>query len=99
MGTHVAAFMITMFAYRYARKHENNSQFSFSASKVSVLGGFASAIASLVVALVMAVESIERTLNPQNIHFNEAIGVAMLGLVVNAICALLLQGHHDQSGT
>lgn len=97
MGTHVAAFMITIFAYRYARKHENNPLFSFSTGKVSVLGGFASAIALLVVALVMVVESIERMLNPQDILFNEAIAVATLGLIVNAICAFLLQGHHDQS--
>ncbi|MFN2365934.1 MAG: cation transporter, partial [Desulfurivibrionaceae bacterium] len=45
MGTHVAAFMITIFAYRYARKHVRNKDFSFGTGKVSVLGGFASAIA------------------------------------------------------
>ena len=29
MGTHAAAFGITIFAYRYARKHANNPPFSF----------------------------------------------------------------------
>ncbi len=95
MGTHVAAFMITIFAYKYARKHANNPEFTFGTGKVSVLGGFASAIALAVVALVMSVESIQRIINPQEIHFNEAIGVATLGLVVNIVCAFLLQGHHD----
>lgn len=97
MGTHVAAFMITIFAYKYARKHANNPLFTFGTGKVSVLGGFTSAIALLVVALVMSVESIQRILNPQEIHFNEAIGVATLGLLVNVICAFLLQDHHDDT--
>jgi len=101
MGTHATAFMITIFAYKYARKHENNPLFTFGTGKVSVLGGFASAIALFIVALVMAIESIERILNPKEIHFNEAIMVAALGLFVNIICALLLQGrddhHHDHT--
>jgi len=90
LGTHVAAFMITIFAYQYARKHANNPEFTFGTGKVSVLGGFASAIALAVVALAMSVESIQRILNPQEIHFNEAIGVATLGLLINAISAFLL---------
>ena len=95
MGTHVAAFMITIFAYKYSRKHENNPLFTFGTGKVSVLGGFASAIALAVVALVMCIESIQRIFNPQDIHFNEAIGVAALGLFVNVLCAFLLQGRRD----
>lgn len=94
MGTHVAAFMITIFAYKYARKHENNPQFSFGTGKVSVLGGFASAIALFVVALVMSVESIQRIFNPKAIHFNEAICVATLGLIINIACAFILSDHH-----
>ena len=94
MGTHVAAFMITIFAYRYARKHEITPRFTFGTGKVSVLGGFASAIALFVVALVMAIESIQRLLSPQVIHFNEAIGIAVAGLIINLLCALILQDHH-----
>ena len=55
MGTHVAAFMITIFAYRYARNHATDPAYAFGTGKVSVLGGFASAIALAVVALVMVV--------------------------------------------
>jgi cation diffusion facilitator family transporter len=95
MSTHVAAFMIAIFAYRYARKHAANPDFSFGAGKVNVLGGFASAIALAVVALVMLIESIQRILEPQTIHFNEAIGVAVLGLSVNLISAWLLKDSHE----
>jgi len=95
MGTHVAAFMITIFAYHYARKHAASRDFTFGTGKVSVLGGFASAVALAVVALMMMAESVHRMLQPQPISFNEAIGVACLGLFINVICALLLQDHHD----
>ncbi len=95
MGTHVAAFLITIFAYRFAKKHATNAAFAFGTGKVSVLGGFASAIVLILVALIMLVESGQRILAPQPIHFNEAIGVATLGLLVNIACAFLLQGHHD----
>jgi cation diffusion facilitator family transporter len=94
MGTHAAAFAITLFAYRYSKQHASDSRFAFGTGKVSVLGGFASAVALAVVALVMAIESIQRLFAPQVIYFNEAIAVAGLGLMVNVICALMLQGHH-----
>lgn len=94
MGTHVAAFMIAIFAYRYARKHADNSAFSFGTGKVGVLGGFASAVALAVVALMMLVESLQRLASPQLIQLDAAIAVAILGLVVNIISALLLKDHH-----
>ncbi len=95
MATHVAAFGITIFAYRYARHHAANPRYTFGTGKVNVLGGFASAIALTVIAFLMALESIERFFQPQAIQFSEAIGVAILGLVVNLASAWLLQDHHD----
>lgn len=97
MGTHVAAFMIAIFAYRYARKHANNPEFSFGTGKVNALGGFASAIALAIVALVMLVESLQRIFEPHTIQFNEAIIVASIGLLVNIISAWLLKDDHSHS--
>ncbi len=94
MGTHVAAFMIAIFAYRYSRVHAHDHTFAFSSGKVGVLGGFASSIALGVVALMMSVESIERLVKPHPIHFNEALAVAGFGLFINLISALLLKDHH-----
>lgn len=94
MGTHAAAFTITIFAYRYSQKHAADRRFTFGTGKVSVLGGFASAMVLGVVALLMVVESIRRLFDPRVILFNEAIAVAILGLTVNLICAVLLHGHH-----
>ncbi|WP_187993230.1 CDF family Co(II)/Ni(II) efflux transporter DmeF [Vibrio harveyi] len=94
MGTHAAAFCITLFAYRYAKQNAHNDRFSFGTGKVSVLGGFTSAIALGIVALMMMVESIHRLFNPESIQFNEAIMVAVIGLVVNLASMLLLQDHN-----
>ncbi|MDK9777635.1 MULTISPECIES: CDF family Co(II)/Ni(II) efflux transporter DmeF [unclassified Vibrio] len=94
MGTHAAAFCITLFAYHYAKQNAHNDRFSFGTGKVSVLGGFTSAIALGIVALMMMVESIHRLFNPESIQFNEAIMVAVIGLVVNLASMLLLQDHH-----
>lgn len=97
MGTHVAAFMIALFAYSYARKHENNPAYTFGTGKVNVLGGFASAIALAVVALVMLIESLQRIVDPQTIHFNQAIIVAGIGLFINVVSAFLLKDDHSHT--
>jgi cation diffusion facilitator family transporter len=96
MGTHTAAFAITLFAYRYSIRHAGNRDFTFGTGKIGVLGGFASAIALAVVALFMGFESVHRFFEAPHIRFNEAIGVAVLGLLVNLLCAGLLhvrRGH------
>lgn len=95
MGTHVTAFLITAIAYSFSRRHAANPLHSFGTAKIGVLGGFASAIVLSVIALLMAGESIHRFFQPLTIHFNEAIGIAALGLIVNVTCALILMHGHD----
>jgi cation diffusion facilitator family transporter len=100
MGTHSAAFLIAMFAYSYAKKHTKNKTFSFGAGKVNYLGGFASAVALALVALMMILESMQRLIEPQQIHFNEAIIVAIIGLIVNVASVFVLHDshhHHDHA--
>ena len=97
MGTHVAAFMITLYAYRYSRRHAHDGKFAFSSGKVGVLGGFASSVALGVVALMMLIESGERILSPRIIQFDHALLVAGFGLFINFVCALLLKDSHQHS--
>lgn len=96
MGTHAAAFLITLFAYAYANKHRTDRSFSFGTGKVNYLSGFASAIALGFVALLMLVESIQRLAEPQPISFNEAIVIAFIGLAVNLISVFVLQDKDHQ---
>ena len=99
MGTHVAAFMITLFAYRYSRAHAHDQTFAFSSGKVGILGGFASSVALGVVALMMLIESGERILAPRIIQFDHALMVAGFGLFINFVCALLLKDSHQYGHT
>ena len=94
MSTHVVALGITLYAFRYARIHQRDRRYSFGTGKVKVLGGYTGAIILVIVAGLMAWESIHRLVAPESIHFNEAIGVAILGLGVNLVSAFLLKGHH-----
>ena len=98
MSTHVIAFLITAVAYYLARRHAANVRFSFGTGKIGVLGGFTSAVVLAIVALLMAGESVHRLFTPLTIHFNEAIGIACVGLLVNLGCAILL-GDHDHKNS
>ena len=99
MSTHVAAFLITASAYYFSRRHAKNPRYSFGTGKMGVLGGFASAVILAMIALLMAGESLHRVFVPLSIRFNEAIGVAAVGLMVNLACALLLkEDHHHADG-
>lgn len=97
MATHVGAFGIAVFAYQYAKKYADNPKYTYGTGKVSVLGGFTSAIVLGVIALGIAIESCTRFFQVQNIKFDEAILVAVIGLVVNLVSAFLLEDHdhHD----
>ncbi len=70
-----------------------NGNYSFSKERLLALSGFTSAVALQLVAVIMAIESVNRLLNPVEILFTQAIIVAVIGLIVNGISALFL--HHD----
>jgi cation diffusion facilitator family transporter len=97
MGTHAAALGITAFAYYYARRKSDDPNYSFGTGKVGVLGGFASAVVLALIALLMGWESVKRLINPAPIQFNQAIAVAIVGLIVNLVSAWLLQDKPDHS--
>lgn len=92
MASHAGALFITLLAYRLARSQKLSKSFSFGTGKLIPLGGYTSAIALGIVALLVLIESIGRLIVPEAIVFNQAIGVACLGLVVNSVSALIL---HD----
>lgn len=94
MGSHAVAIGLSALAYAAARRYANDSRFAFGTWKIGVLAGFASAILLLVVAALMVSGSVERLLWPQAIQYREAVVIAVLGLVVNIVCALILGRAH-----
>jgi cation diffusion facilitator family transporter len=106
MGSHMIGLGISFLAYIYARKHAFDQQFSFGTGKVNALAGYSSAILLVIIALYMGYESITRFISPVTIEYNQAILVAVIGLVVNGASMLILgeKGHthapdeeHDHS--
>ena len=103
MSSHAFAIGLSALAYAAARRYAQDRRFAFGTWKIEILGGFASAIFLLGVAAMMVVGSIERIVSPQAIQYREAIAVAILGLAVNLVCALILgkahhHGHHPHHG-
>jgi len=96
MATHAAALAIAAFAYRFARRHAHDAQFSFGTGKVGELAGFSSAIVLAMIAAFIGYESVVRLFAPVPISFHEAVAIAVLGLGVNLLCAWLLRDadHH-----
>lgn len=94
MSSHVLAIGLTWFAYWVARRNQHNSRFTAGTGKILALSGYTSALFLQVIAIWMAIESVARFLHPQEIMFAEAIVVAVSGLIVNAVSAVML--HHKQ---
>jgi len=95
MGSHAAALSIATIAYIYTRRCAADSRFCYGTGKVNAFAGYTSAVLLALFALLMAGESVNRLFNPVEIGFNQAIVVAVLGLIVNGVSMVVLGGHHD----
>ncbi|TNF78595.1 CDF family Co(II)/Ni(II) efflux transporter DmeF [Pseudomonas sp. ICMP22404] len=98
MATHAGALGIAAAAYAYARKHSENSAYSFGTGKVGDLGGFASALILGLISLGIGVESVLRLFEPSQVQFTTATVIAVIGLFVNIASALLLAGGGHEHG-
>jgi cation diffusion facilitator family transporter len=94
MATHVVALSIAGMAYALARRWSRDERFAFGTWKIEVLGAFTSALLLGVVAIAMVWESVIRLVTPEAISFGPALVVAAIGLAVNLVSALVLEGSH-----
>lgn len=92
MATHAGALGIAVAAYAFARRHAEDAAYSFGTGKVGDLGGFASALILGLISLGIGVESVFRLFQPTEVQFGTATLIAVVGLAVNLISALLLMG-------
>ncbi|MDH0183517.1 CDF family Co(II)/Ni(II) efflux transporter DmeF [Stutzerimonas stutzeri] len=95
MASHMVAIGLAALAYLLARRYAADHRFTFGTWKIEVLAGFASALLLVVVALFMIGESLLRFWAPAAIGFDEALVVAVVGLLVNLLSAWLLRDEHD----
>lgn len=89
MGTHAFALLITIIVCYLALKNQKKEE------KFNALGGYTSAILLGFTSLGIIWESIERFINPLSISFTDAILVAVIGLVVNILCVMLMGEKHS----
>ena len=95
MATHVGALGLAALAYWLARRHAANRSFSFGSGKFGDLAAFASALLLGVTAIAVAVESVLRLLNPETVAYRDALLIAVIGLAVNLVSALILKDSHS----
>ena len=95
MASHMVAIGLAALAYQLARRYAHDRRFAFGTWKIEVLAGFASALLLVVIALLMIGESVSRFWSPEAIGFDEALWVALVGLLVNLLSAWLLRDQHE----
>lgn len=100
MSSHALAMVLSVVAYAAARRFARDARFTFGTWKIEVLAGYTSAVILMLIALLMLWQSAERLIAPSPVHYNEALAIGSVGLLVNLACAWLLRdGHahrHDQ---
>ena len=96
MGTHAVAIGVTGLSYGLARRWARDARFSLGPWKIEVLGAYTSALLLAVVAVSITAESVLRLLHAETVAYDESLVVAVIGLVVNLVCARLL--HHAPGG-
>jgi len=95
MASHAAALSISVLGYVAARRFVGHIHFTFGTGKIGPLAAYSSALILGAVALVMALQSVERLISPVHVDFDQALVIAAIGFAVNIACAWILRGRHD----
>lgn len=95
MGTHALALGLTFAAYVLIRKFKDSDLFPNGTDKIGTLTAYTSSIFLGFTGVWIIHEAVQRFLNPLQIKFDEAILVAVIGLIVNAVCILIMEGKHE----
>jgi cation diffusion facilitator family transporter len=100
MGTHALALGGAALAAHFSRRVRNSARFTFGGWKIEVLSAYTSGLLLLAVGVWIAIDAVAAFGTPRRVAYAEAIVVAVLGLVVNAVCALILAraGGHAHHG-
>jgi len=99
MATHALALLLTYIAYVLIRKFTGSPRFPSGTEKIGTLTAYTSSIFLGFTGVWIIYEAFLRFLNPLEINFNDAITVAVIGLIVNLICIFIMENkhhhHHD----
>lgn len=88
-----SAIIIGLYS-RYLTKKSKNDFYNFGYGRAEVLGTFVNSVFLIFISLYIVFESIERSIQPKEIHGDNLILVSFLGLVVNLIGIYFFHGEH-----
>lgn len=98
MATHALALILTYITYLLIKKFKNSPKFPNGTDKIGTLSAYTSSLFLGLTGLWIIFEAMNRFLNPLQIHFEDAIIVAIIGLIVNGACIFIMEGkehsHH-----
>ena len=98
MASHTLALFLSLVVYYLYRHPKFRENLTFGGGKILSLGGYTSALFLILIASSMIYESFLHFYEMRVIHYNEALVVAAVGLVVNLVCAYILhQGQEDKT--
>lgn len=98
MGSHALALGLSALAYLWMRRRAGDARFSLGTGKISALAGYTGALLLLVPVGFMVWESVDKLRAPDTIDFTWAIMVAVIGLAVNGISAVILSNDGEHHG-
>ncbi len=96
MGCHVLALGLTYAAYILVRKYSNSNIFINGPEKIGTLAGYTSSLFLGLSGIYIIFEAVSRFINPLVIKFDEAILIAIIGLIVNSACILIMELNHKK---
>jgi cobalt-zinc-cadmium efflux system protein len=95
MLTDTAALTMAFAAARLARRPPDSRR-SYGYERVQVLAALVNSLGLLVLVAWLAVEAVQRLLDPQPVHATMMLWIALLGAAVNVGVALLLHRDHGE---
>jgi cation diffusion facilitator family transporter len=90
MGTHALALGGAALAAHFSRRVAGSQRFAFGGWKIEVLAAYTSGLLLLAMGVWIGIDALAALRVPRSVAYAEAIGVAVLGLVVNLVCAAIL---------
>jgi cation diffusion facilitator family transporter len=90
MGTHALALGGAALAAQLSRRVQGSKRFAFGGWKIEVLSAYTSGLLLLAVGVLIGIDAVQVLIAPRGVAYREAIAVAVLGLVVNLVCAVIL---------
>ncbi len=91
MMTHFVALAVSLFAIRLTTRPPTDRR-SYGYFRAEILAAFTNGIFLVGITIYIIYEAVMRTIHPEEIQTNEMLAVALAGLIVNLVTALLLSG-------